>query len=90
MGQNQYRYWIPFDDRNTALTAVAQKRGLVDLQYSTPTGAEFPIMPPAENRRILRKTFHEHLVIFTDAGTGRTGLAMGAARSRPPDHQPRI
>lgn len=58
---------VQVDGQDYCLQAVAQKRGLVVFHCPTPAGQPFPDY--AIRRKIdakARKTFHEHLIIFTD------------------------
>lgn len=58
---------VQVDGQDYCLQAVAQKRGLVVFHCPTPTGQSFPDY--ATRRKIdakARKTFHEHLIIFSD------------------------
>ncbi len=58
---------VQVDGREYCLQAVAQKRGMVVFHSPTPAGQTFPDY--ATRRKIdakARKTFHEHLIIFTD------------------------
>lgn len=58
---------VQVDGQDYRLQAVAQKRGLVVFHCPTPAGQAFPDY--ATRRKIdakARKTFHEHLIIFTD------------------------
>jgi len=58
---------LQVDGQDYCLQAVAQKRGLVVFHCPTPVGQTFPDY--AMRRKIdakARKSFHEHLIIFTD------------------------
>ena len=59
---------ITVDGQPRKLQALAQKRGMVAYQCSTPTGGRLPDYPT--RRRIeqqVAKAAHEHLIVFTDA-----------------------
>lgn len=59
---------VPIDGQVFCLQAVAQKRGMVVFHCPTPAGQAFPDY--ATRRKVdakVRKVFHEHLIIFTDA-----------------------
>ncbi len=63
---------IQVDGQGYCLRAVAQKRGLVVFHCPTPAGLTLPDY--ATRRKIdarVRKTFHEHLIIFTDPANTR-------------------
>ena len=58
---------VQVDGQDYCLQAVAQKRGLMVFHCPTPAGKTLPDY--ATRRKIdakARKTFHEHLIIFTD------------------------
>ena len=58
---------VPVDRQDYFLQAVAQKRGMVVFHYPTPADQVFPDY--ATRRKIdawVRRSFHEHLIIFTD------------------------
>ncbi len=58
---------LQVDGQDYCLQAVAQKRGLVVFPLPTPVGQTFPDY--SMRRKIdakARKSFHEHLIIFTD------------------------
>src|SRR6266702_3569732 len=59
---------IALGDSRLALSALAQKRGMVAYHCPTPPGARLPDY--AQRRKIehqVAKSVHEHLIIFTDA-----------------------
>jgi hypothetical protein len=60
---------VMVDDQEFILKAIAQKRGLVVFQCPCVDGLLFPDY--ATRRKIdakVRKSYHEHLIIFTDSG----------------------
>lgn len=62
---------ITLDGVALTLPALAQKRGMVAYQCPAPDGSKFPDY--AQRRKIehqVAKSAHEHLIVFTDAGTG--------------------
>ena len=57
-------------DRPSALTAIAQKRGMVACVCAAPSGEAIPLTSPSASKiehQVARTTPMEHLVIFTDA-----------------------
>ncbi len=60
-----------------------QKRGMVGFECAAADGdASRPRHAPARSSTQVAKSVHEHLIIFTDAGRDRAGLAVGRARGR--------
>jgi hypothetical protein len=62
-------FTVQVDGQDYTLQAVAQKRGMVAFLCPTPSGQMFPDY--ATRRKVdvkVRKSFHEHLIIFTDPG----------------------
>lgn len=59
---------VPVDGSEWALTAIAEKRGMVAFRCSTPPGTTLPEHQVRRKiERQVAKSVHEHFIIFTDS-----------------------